>query len=253
MLDCEQGEFGRARQIAEGLVGVRPGDPPPYGLYMTLLYLMTTLARICRMQGDSTAARAWLETLDAWQRGTRPSLYNYGLVLVEWAEWHRAAGDRNSARQAAREALAIGETMKSTGILTEALRLLGALGAVAHLDRALDLARATGYPYDIGRVMLERGSRPEIEEARAIFARLGARPMQEQADALLAPGSSGGLTPREADVARLVARGLSDKEVGARLHMSPRTVDWHLRNIFNKLDLPSRSALAAWATRQGLT
>lgn len=61
-----------------------------------------------------------------------------------------------------------------------------------------------------------------------------------------------GLTAREMEVVRLVAEGLSDREVGARLFISPRTVDTHLRNIFTKTGVDSRTALAAWAMCSGL-
>jgi predicted ATPase/DNA-binding CsgD family transcriptional regulator len=54
------------------------------------------------------------------------------------------------------------------------------------------------------------------------------------------------LGKREADVARLVADGLSNKEIGARLFISERTVDSHVRSIFNKLGFNSRSQIAAW-------
>lgn len=61
-----------------------------------------------------------------------------------------------------------------------------------------------------------------------------------------------GLTGRESDVARLVAQGLSDKEVAARLSISHRTVDGHLRNIYSKLRIGSRASLTAWVIRQGM-
>ena len=52
------------------------------------------------------------------------------------------------------------------------------------------------------------------------------------------------LTPMEAQVARLVARGLSNKDVAAELWISPRTVAFHLRGVFAKLGVSSRGALA---------
>lgn len=57
---------------------------------------------------------------------------------------------------------------------------------------------------------------------------------------------AGLLTKREAEVARLVAEGLSNKEVGARLFISEHTVDSHVRNILNKLGCNSRAQIAAW-------
>lgn len=61
-----------------------------------------------------------------------------------------------------------------------------------------------------------------------------------------------GLTAREAAVAALVARGLTDREIAARLIISRKTVDHHLRSIFNKTGVSNRAALAAYATRHGL-
>jgi DNA-binding NarL/FixJ family response regulator len=63
-----------------------------------------------------------------------------------------------------------------------------------------------------------------------------------------APGqrSAAALGPREADVARLVADGLSNKEIGARLFISERTVESHVRAIMNKLGFSSRAQIAGW-------
>ena len=67
---------------------------------------------------------------------------------------------------------------------------------------------------------------------------------QDQADAR-APGAAP-LAQREADVARLVADGLTNKQIGARLFISERTVDSHVRSILNKLGFSSRAQIAAW-------
>jgi predicted ATPase/DNA-binding CsgD family transcriptional regulator len=60
--------------------------------------------------------------------------------------------------------------------------------------------------------------------------------------------SAGLLGNREADVARLVADGLTNKQIGARLFISERTVDSHVRSILNKLGVNSRAQIAAWMT-----
>ena len=52
------------------------------------------------------------------------------------------------------------------------------------------------------------------------------------------------LTAQEFQVARFVAKGLSNREVGAQLFLSPRTIDFHLRNVFAKLEIASRTELA---------
>jgi DNA-binding CsgD family transcriptional regulator len=51
---------------------------------------------------------------------------------------------------------------------------------------------------------------------------------------------------------RLVAAGLTDAQIAERLFLSPRTINAHLRSVYLKLDLPSRSAATRWALEHGL-
>jgi DNA-binding NarL/FixJ family response regulator len=60
------------------------------------------------------------------------------------------------------------------------------------------------------------------------------------------------LTPRELDVLKLVAQGLSNSDIAYRLVLSEHTVHRHLANILHKLSLSSRAAAAAWGVRTGL-
>ncbi len=64
--------------------------------------------------------------------------------------------------------------------------------------------------------------------------------------AVASDDAAGPLGKREADVARLVADGLTNKQIGTRLFISERTVDSHVRNILNKLGFNSRAQIAAW-------
>ena len=61
-----------------------------------------------------------------------------------------------------------------------------------------------------------------------------------------------GLTNRQLDVARLVARGLSNAEIAARLYISPKTADHHVSAILTKMALPNRRAVVAQAAELGL-
>ena len=60
------------------------------------------------------------------------------------------------------------------------------------------------------------------------------------------------LSPREVDVLKLVAEGLTDPQVAERLYLSPRTVGWYLRSIYRKLGVPSRAAAAKSAVERSL-
>jgi DNA-binding NarL/FixJ family response regulator len=61
------------------------------------------------------------------------------------------------------------------------------------------------------------------------------------------PRAAGGLSAREIQVLRLVAAGKTNRHIASQLFISERTVERHLSNIFNKLDLPSRAAATAYA------
>jgi non-specific serine/threonine protein kinase len=66
------------------------------------------------------------------------------------------------------------------------------------------------------------------------------------------PTSVGPLTPREAEIAALIAQGRTSKEIAAALVITERTADTHASHIRDKLGLGSRAEIAAWAVRHGL-
>jgi DNA-binding NarL/FixJ family response regulator len=70
--------------------------------------------------------------------------------------------------------------------------------------------------------------------------------------AQVSPAEAAGLTPREADVLRLVARGLNNRQVAREMFVSEATVKTHLNHILAKLAMQDRAALIAWAWRHGL-
>ncbi len=82
--------------------------------------------------------------------------------------------------------------------------------------------------------------------SRDAAARLALGEPGPSATATSGHGGAGVLGPRETDVARLVAGGLTNREIGARLFISERTVDSHVRNVLNKLGFSSRAQIAGW-------
>ena len=65
-------------------------------------------------------------------------------------------------------------------------------------------------------------------------------------------GETVGLTQREREVAALIALGLSNRDIAARLVISERTAEAHVSNLLSKVGLRSRAQLALWAARHGL-
>ena len=128
-------------------------------------------------------------------------------------------------------------------------------------EDAVDLLSEAGAAYDtaLARLELARGlsvlgrSEPAAAEAaaaREALAALGVPPLGLPAPA--GPDGLGELTPRELEVLRLVAQGLSDADIAERLVLSPHTVHRHVANVRTKLALPSRAAAVAYAARAGL-
>ena len=76
-----------------------------------------------------------------------------------------------------------------------------------------------------------------------------ASPTPEQTSATPSPSA---LTRREREVAKLVARGLTNRQIAEELVLSGRTVENHVRNILKKLKLSSRTEVAAWVEAQPL-
>lgn len=91
----------------------------------------------------------------------------------------------------------------------------------------------------------------EFDTARQTFERLGAGPDARRA-ARLTGGGRSVLSPRELEVVRLLARGRTNHAIATELVLSEKTVARHLSNIFVKLDVGSRTAVAAYAYEHGL-
>ncbi|HLS88111.1 MAG TPA: AAA family ATPase [Sphingobacteriaceae bacterium] len=160
-----------------------PGSSPGILHFMPHMAYITLAIKSMIAAGEHDMAKAWLDTIDAWQQGPRPNRVNQSWLLIQRAEWHRAQGDLAAMGRAAAGALAMARNMPATWVELNGLRLLGAAGGAQAGDcmaRALELAEACGYPFEIARIRLERGRPDDLAAAREIFTRLGARPYLEQ-------------------------------------------------------------------------
>ncbi|MGI5231805.1 helix-turn-helix transcriptional regulator [Actinoallomurus sp. CA-142502] len=169
-------------------------------------------------------------------------------MVEEWAQrtgatWARTAGHRLRALVQGRSA------------------------AEASFRAALDVVGAAGNPFEYARTRLLYGewlrrarrradARLQLAGAAEVFDRLGAEPLRaralreqaltERPTAPHVPGSptAAGLTAQELRVARLAADRLTNREIAAKLLISPRTVGHHLANVYPKLGITSRADLA---------
>jgi len=135
--------------------------------------------------------------------------------------------------------------------------------ALSHARDSCRLWSGVGAPYETARarVLVARALRElgdedsattEFAAARRAFAEVGAAPAATEVDRLLGRARPAGLTERELEVLKLVAEGRSNPDIARVLVLSHKTVERHLSNIFTKLDVPSRTAAAAYAHEHGL-
>ena len=247
------------------------------------LELQRLAADLALEAADLATARAWLACQDRWLAWSGAVLGRAEAALG-WAAYHRAAGDRGQAREHVERALADASEPRQPLALLAAHRFLGELdtaagrhaAAQAHLDQALALAEACAAPYEraltllaLAELRLTTGDRDAaqavLDESRAILTGLEAKPALARAEALAgrlapappaqpaAPTYPAGLSAREVEVLRLVAEGLPDAQIAARLYLSPYTVKAHLRSIYGKLGVASRTAASRFAIERGLS
>lgn len=194
-----------------------------------------------------------------------------------WGLWHQALyellhGDPAQVHPLAVESLRIQLTLGDTwspayslwllactcaelGAYDRAARLLGALRSQ---ERVLRVSFANMKPFHRLLERADRTVRRALGDDYPVITTLGADLRYEQAMEFALepvpdserrpakPALPGGLTRQEFTIAGLVAEGLTSKQIGARLFISPRTADRQVVNIRAKLGLPNRMSLAAW-------
>jgi DNA-binding CsgD family transcriptional regulator len=265
--------------VYEGLPQGPDTDPGASAGYIVPLRALAV--QLALDAGDLAGARRWLDAFDRWIEWSGGVLGRADAHRC-WAEYFRARNDRDAARIRAAQALESASAPRQPVALLRSHRLLGELDledgelerARTHLDAALALSRACGARNEEAQTLLALASLSsadgDIASARAHLAlvrdlgtSMGATRILVRADEVEkhfgAADRTGkvqlpaGLTPREADVLRLLASGLSNAEIADRLSRSPRTINAHLTNIYGKLSVNTRGAAIRFALDHGLS
>jgi len=227
------------------------------------------LALLRLAQGDAGAAaasirRALGETVPPLERSR---------LLPAYAEITTALGDLEQARLVCRELAEIAVDFPSAMLGAISAYVQGSVelaagdaeAALLTLRQALQVWQELGAPYEAARARVlvaaacraledEDTARLELEAAHATFEVLAALPDLRRVDALtrLEGDDAHGLSRRELEVLRLVAAGLTNREIAATLVLSEHTVARHVQNIFGKLRVSSRTAATAFAFEHDL-
>jgi DNA-binding NarL/FixJ family response regulator len=237
------------------------------GLFFQRLAIDLSLA-----DGDLPTARKWLASLQEWLAcsGAVSTMADATWLSARCA---LAAGNAGEARSLATESLdqatRLGQPLSQLDahrVLADAeLARRDESAATAHLNAALLLARRCSAAHATAEILVSLAEihhrraettqgRAATTEAWAIARKLGAEPLLQRLGTLAPEQTVGapapslhGLTSRELEVLQLVAQGMTDAAVASQLFISPRTVGQHLRSIYNKIDVPSRTAATRFA------
>ena len=182
-----------------------------------------------------------------------------------------AANELDTAREALAELDDLAATFDTAVLQATALfargRLELAIGDAAAagvtLREALERWDALGIPYEVattrtllGQALRDTGDQTGAVEsftaAAVLFDEIGARLDARLLAGDYTPKLPSGLTPREAEVLRLIAAGMTNNEIASSLYLSIKTVSRHVSNIFTKIGVTSRAAATAFAFEHGL-
>lgn len=225
------------------------------------------LALLRLAQGRTDAAVASMRRADAEWTSPIARLS----LLPAYVEVMLASGEVSAATTAATELSELAATYGTVALLAEADRARGAVlltrgdseGALVRLRRAVEGWRSLDAPYETARtrVLIARACRAlgdgdtatlELDAALRGFTELGASVEDAHRFASLQPDRDHGLSPRELEVLRLVATGITNPAIADELHIAVKTVDRHVASILSKLGVATRTAATAFAYEHDL-
>jgi DNA-binding CsgD family transcriptional regulator len=210
----------------KALAAAQHASQEPLALCMSM-WALPELVEAAARCGDSQLAAEALERL---AETTRPGGTDFGLGIE------------------ARSRALVSEGAAAEGLYREAIDRLGRTQLCPELARAHLLCGEW-----LRRAGRRTDAREQLRKAYGMLTAMGIEGFAERArHELLATGekvrkrkvkTTGDLTAQEAQIARLARDGLSNPEISTQLFLSPRTVEWHLRKVFAKLDISSRKQL----------
>ncbi len=262
VVHAHQGRVDETREhVAQALVEAEQGDP--WNVYQQL----SVLGFLDLSVGSATAAVQSLsrahEIYEASGAGDTPAVFeNYSEALVLIGDIDTAEQVVEVYEQRARKAgkaITLAPALRCRALVLAAQGKLGE--SRASLEEALVQHERVDMPFSLARTLLvhgrvlrrlgeRRAARDSLERARSTFEELGAplwaeRAREELARIPIKRASGSALTPAESRVAELVVEGKTNNEVAQALFVSEKTVEANLTRIYRKLDVRSRSALAA--------
>ena len=260
VLACWRGNDAEAAALIE--VEARTASAAGQGVAIQLCQWASAIL----FNGLGRYEQALAEALRASE--SAPELFMSGWALPELIEAAARTGDTGLAGEALErlvEATSVGESDWGLGVLARSRALLSQgrdaansyLEAIARLSRTKlrpELARAhLLYGEWLRRENRRLDAREQLRTAHVMFTTMGAEAFAARAEReLRATGETArkrtaetrdDLTAQEAQIAQLARDGLSNPEIGARLFISPRTVEYHLHKVFTKLEITSREHL----------
>jgi DNA-binding CsgD family transcriptional regulator len=267
------------RDLCEERIARCREDAGPFGVDIRLVYEPAVLGLAALTNGEHSAASELLET--AWAQAMlcgleHPNVLGFGADLAE-------AHVRNGNSQRALEIIAwLQERAAALGLQQPRVGAARCRGLLAPDPGQAQAAFAAAYaacegqpmPFELARTLLCEGevlrrdrqsaaSRVVLRRAQHLFEGLGARPWTDHAAAELAaagergaarraPGGIEALTPRQLQIARMVAAGRNNIETAAALFLSRKTVEAHLTHIYRKLGVRSRTQLTRALLAHGI-
>jgi non-specific serine/threonine protein kinase len=245
----ERGDPASRERIEESVALFRAS-----GEHLGLSQALTFLGTVLDDQGDRAGARACFAEALALQRDLGDRSITASTLEGLAALGAGAGGGREEAAQAARLAGLAGAVREAVGN-----RLWFA--SPERLTRRLEAVRRTLGEEAFARCFAEGRAQPLEEAIAAVVASEGPLAPAATGPTAAVAGKrprpqrgpdAGPLSPREREVAALIAQGLSNRQIAERLVITPATAGVHVVHILDKLGMRSRAQVAAWAAERGL-